>query len=81
MKNNLLPFLEDDRGKPSDLIYFDTCGPLPAKLQQTLKVIGRIFQLKKLARPGALITNFSFPPKQLAGCEEQQQIILWILRL
>ena len=74
VKNNLLPFLEEDRGKPFDLIYFNACAPLPAKRQETLKVFGRIFQLNKLAWPGALITNFSFPPKQLAGCGEQQQI-------
>lgn len=74
VKNNLLTFLEEDRGKPFDIIYFDACGSLPAKKQQTLRVIGRIFQLNKLASPGALITNFSFPPKQDAEHTERQKI-------
>ena len=43
MKNNLLPFLEDDRGKPFDLIYFNACAPLPAKLQDTPRSLGVFF--------------------------------------
>lgn len=74
VKINLLTFLEEDRGEPFDIINIDTCGSLPAESQETLRIIGRIFQLNKLASPGALITNFSFPPKELAGCEERQQI-------
>lgn len=74
VKDNLLTFLEEDRAKAFDIIYYDACGTLPAASQKTLKVIGSIFQLNKLASPGALITNFSFPPKQLTECEERKQI-------
>ena len=55
-----------------DIIYIDSCSSLPAK--HTLKVIASIFQLNKLESPGALITNFSFPPKELAESVEQKQI-------
>lgn len=55
-----------------DIIYIDSCSSLPAKY--TLKVIASIFQLNKLESPGALITNFSFPPKELAESVEQKQI-------
>lgn len=58
-----------------DIIYFDACGPLPAERQKTLKVIASIFQLNKLESPGALITNFSFPPEKLVESEERKQII------
>lgn len=55
-----------------DIIYIDSCSSLPAN--HTLKVIASIFQLNKLESPGALITNFSFPPKELAESVEQEQI-------
>lgn len=58
-----------------DIIYFDACGPLPAERQKTLKAIASIFQLNKLESPGALITNFSFPPEKLVESEERKQII------
>ena len=45
-----------------DIIYFDACGTLPSVKQNTLKAIGYVFLEDKLASPGALITNFSFPP-------------------
>lgn len=57
-----------------DIIYFDACGPLPAERQKTLKAIVSIFQLNKLESPGALITNFSFPPEELAEVVEREQI-------
>ena len=57
-----------------DIIYFDACGPLPAHRQKTLKAILSIFQLNKLESPGALITNFSFPPEELVEVEERKQI-------
>lgn len=74
VRGNLLTFLEDDGIDPFDIINIDTCGILPAERQETLKIIGHIFQRNKLALLGVLITNFSFPPKELDGCEERQQI-------
>ena len=41
---------------------FDACSTLPAPEQETLKFIGYVFLYNKLTSPGALITNFSFPP-------------------
>lgn len=58
-----------------DIIYFDACGPLPAERQKTLKAIASIFQLNKLESPGALITNFSFPPEERVESEEREQLI------
>ena len=64
---DILVFLKDFEGQ-FDIIYFDSCGTLPAAKQETLKVIGYVFLFNKLTSPGALITNFSFPP-----AEQQQQ--------
>ena len=61
-KGDILTFLRDFRGQ-FDIIYFDACGALPAAKQKTLKVIGYVFLYDKLMSPGALITNFSFPPQ------------------
>ncbi|XP_044164429.1 uncharacterized protein LOC114971682 [Acropora millepora] len=61
-KGDILTFLKDFRGQ-FDIIYFDACGTLPAAKQNTLKVIGYVFLYDKLMSPGALITNFSFPPQ------------------
>ena len=61
-KGDILTFLRDFRGQ-FDIIYFDACGTLPAAKQNTLKVIGYVFLYDKLMSPGALITNFSFPPQ------------------
>ena len=61
-KGDILTFLKDFRGQ-FDIIYFDACGTLPAVKQNTLKVIGYVFLYDKLTSPGALITNFSFPPQ------------------
>ena len=41
---------------------FHACNTLPAPEQETLKFIGYVFLYNKLTSPGALITNFSFPP-------------------
>ena len=60
-KGNILIFLKDFEGQ-FDIIYFDACGTLPAIKQRTLKFIGYVFLYNKLTSPGALITNFSFPP-------------------
>ena len=60
-KGDILDFLEGFGGQ-FDIIYFDTCGILPASKQETLKFIGYVFLYKTLNSPGALITNFSFPP-------------------
>lgn len=57
-------FLKDFGEGPFDIIYVDACGTLPSPRQETLKVVGEVFLYDKLASPGALITNFSFPPKQ-----------------
>ena len=62
-KGDLIRFLEDVNGQ-FDIIYFDACGTLPSAKQKTLKTIGVIFLRHKLASPGALITNFSFPPEE-----------------
>ena len=61
-KGDILTFLKDFRGQ-FDIIYFDASGTLPAAKQNTLKVIGYVFLHDKLTSPGALITNFSFPPQ------------------
>lgn len=57
-------FLKDFGEGPFDIIYFDACGALPSPRQNTLKVVGEVFLYDKLTSPGALITNFSFPPEQ-----------------
>ena len=62
-KGDILTFLKDFEGQ-FDIIYYDACGSLPANKQNTLKVIGHVFLYDKLSSPGALITNFSFPPRQ-----------------
>ena len=61
-KGDLLTCLKDLEGQ-FDIIYFDACGTLPSAKQKTLKTIGYIFLYNKLTSPGALITNFSFPPE------------------
>ena len=61
-KGDILDFLKELEGQ-FDIIYYDACGSLPSSKQMTLKVIGYVFLYDKLRSPGALITNFSFPPK------------------
>ena len=61
-KSGVLTFLKEFPGQ-FDIIYFDSSGPLPAAKQETLKIIGYVFLYDKLTSPGALITNFSFPPQ------------------
>ena len=56
-----------------DIIYFDACGSLPSRKQNTLKAIGYVFLYNKLTSPGVLITNFSFPPKQQEQGASQDQ--------
>lgn len=70
-KGDILVFLKDFQGQ-FDIIYFDACGTLPAAKQTTLKFVGYVFLYNKLTSPGALITNFSFPP-ELQGQIQQQQ--------
>ena len=60
-KGDILVFLKDFEGQ-FDIIYCDARGTLPAAKQKTLKLIGYVFLYDKLTSPGALITNFSFPP-------------------
>ena len=62
-KGDFLTCLKDLEGQ-FDIIYFDACGTLPSTEQKTLKTIGYVFLYNKLTSPGALITNFSFPPEQ-----------------
>ena len=62
-KSGVLTFLKDFPGQ-FDIIYFDACGSLASsQTSNTLKVIGYVFLYDKLTSPGALITNFSFPPQ------------------
>ena len=61
-ESGALTFLKEFPGQ-FDIIYFDAFGPLPAAQQETLKIIGYVFLYDKLTSPGALITNFSFPPQ------------------
>ena len=63
-EGDILNFMKDYEGN-FDIIYFDACGTLPSAKQNTLKVIGYVFQFNKLTSPGALITNFSFPPESV----------------
>lgn len=67
-KGDILNFLKDFEGQ-FDIIYYDACGALPSK-QNTLQFIGYVFMFDKLASPGALITNFSFPPELTAGVQK-----------
>ena len=62
-KGDILTFLKD-RPEQFDIIYLDACGALPATKQKTLKIVSYVFLHDKLMSPGALITNFSFPPQQ-----------------
>ena len=39
-------------------------------MQNTLKFIGYVFLYNKLTSPGALITNFLFPPEQTADVQD-----------
>lgn len=57
-----------------DIIYYDACGTLPSARQRTLEVIGTVFLHNKLTSPGALITNFSFPPTQAPGQDRKNLI-------
>lgn len=66
-EGDILNFLKDFEGQ-FDIIYYDACGALPSK-QNTLKFIGYVFMYNKLASPGALITNFSFPPELTADVQ------------
>ena len=79
-KNDILHFFKEVKIN-HDIIYFDACGPLPSVGQNTLKVIGYVFQYAKLNSPGALITNFSFPPKtEPTKCDEKAkdtEDIIW----
>ena len=69
--DDIMDFLKSNHNR-FDIIYIDSCSSLPAN--HTLEVIALIFQLNKLESPGALITNFSFPPKELGESVEQNQI-------
>ena len=71
-EGDILNFMTDYEGN-FDIIYFDACGTLPSAKQNTLKIIGYVFQYNKLTSPGALITNFSFPTEQFSG-EERHRI-------
>ncbi|XP_067027397.1 uncharacterized protein [Acropora muricata] len=60
--DDILTFLKEDKAQ-FDIIYLDACGSLPSAKQNTLKIVGYVFRYNKLESPGALITNFSFPPQ------------------
>ena len=70
-KGNILDFMEDYIGT-FDIIYLDTLSTLPAVKEKTLKIIGYVFRYNKLTSPGALITNFSFPPKTEPKCDKKE---------
>ena len=70
-EGDILDFMKDFKGN-FDIIYFDACGTLPAERQNTLKIIGYVFQYDKLTSPGALITNFSFPPEECDPLEKDR---------
>ncbi|XP_015772640.1 PREDICTED: uncharacterized protein LOC107350903 isoform X2 [Acropora digitifera] len=84
---DILTFLRDFPGQ-FDIIYFDACGTLPAAKQNTLKVIGYVFLYDKLTSPGALITNFSFPPQETQqensassqGKREEREMINFLVK-
>ena len=61
-QGDILTFLKDFPDQ-FDIIYLDDCGTLPSATQKTLKIVGYVFLHNKLTSPGALITNFSFPPQ------------------
>ena len=75
-EGDILNFMKDYEGN-FDIIYFDACGTLPSAKQNTLKVIGYVFQFNKLTSPGALITNFSFPaesvPKEQRSSDQKER--------
>lgn len=72
-KGNILGFLKEFEGQ-FDIIYYDSTGTLPSLKQETCKVIGYVFLYNKLTSPGALITNFSFPPKlEISNTDEKTE--------
>ena len=76
-KGDILRFLEDFADQ-FDIIYLDACGALPSEKQNTLKIIGYVFLHDKLASPGALITNFSFPPEQ--GEAKEREMLNFLVK-
>ena len=70
VKDDILSFWKVHKER-FDIIYLDTCGSLPAAKQNTLKVVGYVFLHNMLTSPGALITNFSFPPQQENSASSQ----------
>ena len=82
IKGDILTFLKDFPGQ-FDIIYLDTCGALASFDHKTLKIIGYVFQHDKLTSPGALITNFSFPPPQensTQGKDEEREMINFLVK-
>ena len=75
VKDDILSFWKVHK-EPFDIIYLDTCGSLPAAKQNTLKLVGSVFLHNMLTSPGALITNFSFPPQdtQQENSASSQQV-------
>ena len=66
---DFINLMQDPLQDKFDIIYFDACGSLPSEKKETLKAIGYVFLYNKLASPGALITTFSFPPKNTEDYE------------
>ena len=62
-----------EHGEPFDIIYLDFCGSLPSASQNTLRTIGIVFLRRMLKSPGALITNFSFPPAMEDKAKESEE--------
>lgn len=44
-----------------DIIYFDACGPVPSRQQQTTQALVDLFRYCALEPLGTLITNFAMP--------------------
>ena len=83
LQGDILKYLKYLPGQ-FDIIYLDACGPLPSKRQDTLKIIGYVFLYDKLTSPGALITNFSFPPPQENSAslqdEKERQVLNFLVK-
>lgn len=45
----------------TDIVYFDSCGPLPSGTSSTLTGLNSVLAYGRLASPGALITTFTGP--------------------
>ncbi|KXJ12664.1 hypothetical protein AC249_AIPGENE23227 [Exaiptasia diaphana] len=61
VKANFIEIMKDEQQDKFDIIYFDACGSLPSKKQETLKAIGHVFLYNKLASPGSGFPGLNIP--------------------